>query len=445
MDNIIAGNPTKTFFIEMITRDISIKDAIIDLIDNSIDGANRINSENYGDRKVDISLSKDSFIVLDNCGGFSLETATKYAFRFGRPEDAPLNTGSVGRFGIGMKRALFKMGKNFIVESKHRDEHFEVAVDVEKWKSQTRVKSYEGKNITEDDWSFSYQVPQNGILESDGTYIKVTNLNGEVSSLFSQETFIQSLINDIERILNFSIEKGVEIIINGVKLSRKNIQLFWDENMKPFVEYGTHHDTRYRVIAGISKTGEPSSAGWYIYCNDRLVVEADKSEQCGWGTYGVPKWHVDYAMFRGIVFIDAEDTIQLPLTTTKKGIDSTSEVYVKILSTMKVAMSKVMNYLKQISKLNDAQDFRILLADTTSSISVVDLKRMDMVENLKFIAPEANSTNLSEQDEFVHITYSVEKELALRAKQYANVRSYSELGKLAFDYYVNMEELNTNG
>ena len=30
--NIIEGNPTKKFFIEMITRDISIEDAIIDLL-----------------------------------------------------------------------------------------------------------------------------------------------------------------------------------------------------------------------------------------------------------------------------------------------------------------------------------------------------------------------------------------------------------------------------
>lgn len=34
--NTINGNPTKKFFIEMITRDISIEDAIIDLLDNSI-------------------------------------------------------------------------------------------------------------------------------------------------------------------------------------------------------------------------------------------------------------------------------------------------------------------------------------------------------------------------------------------------------------------------
>ena len=31
----------------MITRDISIEDAIMDLIDNSIDGAIRINKDNY--------------------------------------------------------------------------------------------------------------------------------------------------------------------------------------------------------------------------------------------------------------------------------------------------------------------------------------------------------------------------------------------------------------
>lgn len=40
--NVIEGNPTKKFFIEMITRDISIEDAIIDLLDNSIDGATQI-------------------------------------------------------------------------------------------------------------------------------------------------------------------------------------------------------------------------------------------------------------------------------------------------------------------------------------------------------------------------------------------------------------------
>ena len=94
MSNIIKGNPTKSFFIEMITRDISIKDAILDLLDNSIDGANKINPDDYEGMWIKLILNKDEFIVEDNCGGFSLETAQKYAFRFGRPDEAPTTTGS---------------------------------------------------------------------------------------------------------------------------------------------------------------------------------------------------------------------------------------------------------------------------------------------------------------------------------------------------------------
>jgi hypothetical protein len=34
--------PTKQFFVSMLTRDISLEDAILDLIDNCLDGALRI-------------------------------------------------------------------------------------------------------------------------------------------------------------------------------------------------------------------------------------------------------------------------------------------------------------------------------------------------------------------------------------------------------------------
>ena len=38
----VNANPTKEFFISMLTRDIDIKAAILELIDNSIDGAKRL-------------------------------------------------------------------------------------------------------------------------------------------------------------------------------------------------------------------------------------------------------------------------------------------------------------------------------------------------------------------------------------------------------------------
>lgn len=54
--SIIEGNPTKKFFIEMITRDISIEDAIIDLLDNSIDGATQINPNDLSGFVINIEI-----------------------------------------------------------------------------------------------------------------------------------------------------------------------------------------------------------------------------------------------------------------------------------------------------------------------------------------------------------------------------------------------------
>jgi hypothetical protein len=253
-----------------------------------------------------------------------LGIAQKYAFRFGRPDDAPETSGSVGRFGIGMKRALFKMGKNFIIESKTENEHFSISVDVDNWKNQiTEITLNDGNKSVVDDWNFSFENVNNcSNLENNGTYIKVSNLFSEVADLFADESFFNTLRNDIERLLNFSLEKKIEIYLNNQKLSSKDISIFNDtEGSKPYFIEGTKNNVKFKVIAGLGEVGNPSASGWYIYCNDRLVLEADQTEITGWGIGTIPKWHIDFVMFRGVVFFDSQDTINLPLTTTKKGID----------------------------------------------------------------------------------------------------------------------------
>ena len=214
MANIIKGSPTKQFFIDMITRDISIKDAIIDLLDNSIDGANRLaTAAGKSDFKelglyVLLCLSENELSIEDNCGGFSLETAKEYAFRFGRPIDAPQESNTIGRFGIGMKRSLFKMGRNFSVESKCGADHYRISVDVAMWGTKKR----EVDGIQDDDWSFDFENITDGSgLQTDGTKIKVTNLYDGVSNQFRDGVFKSSLREEIMKLLNFSIIKGIHL------------------------------------------------------------------------------------------------------------------------------------------------------------------------------------------------------------------------------------------
>lgn len=450
MAGIINGDPTKVFFIEMLTRDISIRDAIIDLLDNSIDGASNINRDDYTGLYINITINRNEFIVQDNCGGFSLEVAQKYAFRFGRPEDAPVTTGTVGRFGVGMKRALFKMGKVFEVESKTDQDHFQVDVDVSKWKDSKIIEQdRNGSNIEKENWNFNYNniTPESNNLEENGTYIRVSNLYDEVANLFDNEdeSFLNDLEEDIERILNFSLEKGIEINLNGKKLSKKGIYLLFSDEVKPYYFQGEKDDVKYQVLAGLSFTGQPSKAsGWYIYCNDRLVVEADTSDLTGWGVRSNVQFHPDYAMFRGILFLDSDNTFKLPLTTTKKGIDSTANIYKIARGKMEEGMNYVLSFLKQVRKLDDPDDYRIALNENEEKKNVVELKETDFTtyEERKFFSPKLDPDIVKTKKDSVRVAFNAPINLANKAKLHSGSKSYTVLGSTVFDYYIKMEELD---
>ena len=447
MANTIEGSPTKQFFIDMITRDISIEDAIIDLLDNSIDGANRLATDagkkDFKDLglRVLLSLSENGLSIEDNCGGFSLDTAKKYAFRFGRPSDAPPESNTIGRFGIGMKRSLFKMGRNFSVESKCGNDHYRITVDVAVWS--TKKINVEGKQV--DDWSFDFENITDGSgLQNDGTKIEVTNLYDGVSNQFKDGVFKSSLMEDIKKLLNFSIIKGISISMNGTKIEGTDIEMIVSDSIKPYVKNGEKDGVRYRIIAGLSGVGSTKKSGWYIYCNDRLVLEADQSTLTGWGYNGVPQWHVNYVMFVGVVFFDAEETIKLPLTTTKKGVDASHPVYLAALYYMRSAMKAIFPYLRKIAQLgSEANAYRVELFQQEKKEKVDQLKQLsfDGVKEERFEAAKIESEILDKTKDVRRISYDVPRKIADKARLHAEVDSFKELGLTTFYYYVRQEDI----
>ena len=133
----IHADATKDFFVNMITRDISLRDCIFDLLDNSIDGARRLTGGHYDFSGRSISLAFDSkkFVIEDNCGGIKLSDAIDYAFHFGRKPQSPSDVkGGIGLYGIGMKRAIFKIGRICTVFSEADDATFTVWINVDAWK-----------------------------------------------------------------------------------------------------------------------------------------------------------------------------------------------------------------------------------------------------------------------------------------------------------------------
>ena len=85
--NSAIALPTKRFFVSMLTRDIDLTDAILDLVDNCLDGALRSAGSaavEYSKHSIEIEVSAAMFKISDDCGGIPRIIAKNYAFKMGR-------------------------------------------------------------------------------------------------------------------------------------------------------------------------------------------------------------------------------------------------------------------------------------------------------------------------------------------------------------------------
>jgi Molecular chaperone, HSP90 family len=419
---IVKASPTKDFFITMLTRDVPLDRAILDLIDNSIDAAHK--SGELKNKVIEVELNKDHFCIKDNCGGIDKEDAKEYAFKFGRSrEDDRETPGSVGQFGVGMKRTLFKIGKEFTVESAHPAGSFVVDVDVEKW-------------FSNKDWEFTLEEEQ---LDGEyGTKITVKSLYDGVSDQFQLDTFTNDLREDVKKAHFKAISEGVTIKVNDTAVEKYQIKVKSSEELSP-INYKVNIDgVECRVVAGVSDR-DYNAGGWYIICNGRLVQEANTDYKTGWGVDGLRKYHPDFAYFRGVVELESKDSSKLPWTTTKTGVDTDNKIYRRLSVEMRKAMREVMSFLTDRKK--EVEDFKMgLIEDTPLDNSIEESNNCDVFvlkENESFIRLESQVRK--KQNPLVSVQYKVEKSRIEKVKKRLEVASYSEAGKQTFDYYCEYE------
>lgn len=433
---VVKANPTKEFFVNMLIRDILLKQAIIELIDNSIDGARTIREKNQFDGlEIKVSFNNEKFAIEDNCGGIPLDVAANYAFRFGRSNSRE-TTGkeTTGIFGIGMKRALFKIGNYFSIQSTTRTTTFQIDLDVETW-----VKN------DDNNWDFqftSYDENMDNVYT--GTKIEVTKLNPEISFELGSDEFEKEVIDHIQRRVGLDIVHGIRITVNGKELMGNNVIMIDNDEIQPVKDEYLHEDVEVKIIAGISpREGTkylPEKAGWYIYCNGRLVVAADKTSLTTWkdmenkssGVY----FHNDYAAFRGVVHFNSNKPEKLPWNTTKTGIDESSVIYLKAKEKM-LEVFKLMKAVFDEIKAN-TKECGDGMEETIANMSGKELT----MEIAKTIAPnrrvDIQKVRVVTEPK-VTITYKKLKKEADLLKESLGVRSYKEVGEKTFEYYMDAE------
>ncbi len=384
-NNTANGQPTKEFFVEMLTRDIDLNDAILDLLDNCLDGVVRLSSSQknkledsnfYKGYSAEINISNNKFSIKDNCGGIPRDIAENYAFRMGRVQETDTDHPTIGIYGIGMKRAIFKIGKAAVVHTKSSQEKYTVIIPSD-WARSS-------------DWTFPIEEnSEKNTLTSDGTEIIISPLNSSISDLWKNASnlnaFVENLRKAIQESYSLIIQKGFCIKINGHKVEGNPVELLVKkgtdkEGVRPFVFTNQYGSVNVKLAIGfyapmasdddIDKMNESKrssyDAGITVVCNDRVVLYNDKSSLTGWGIAGVPNYHNQFIGIKGIAVFESNNPKDLPMTTTKRGVDHSSAVYIAVKDKMCEGLKMFTNYTNQWKGRNEQERTYSTVAEKTS-------------------------------------------------------------------------------
>ena len=349
----VSASPTKSLFVSMLTRDIKLEDAVLDLLDNCVDGILR-SGENggqisYSGFKAEIKFDAELFSISDNCGGIPW-SSRNYAFRMGRPPGEGSDVhGSVGVYGIGMKRAIFKIGRRCSISTRNANDQYEIKI-TRKWMEDEKT------------WEVPVEGPVSATgADTKGTTITVGDLRDGIAELFTEnehgESFSSSLNQTIAAHYAYILDKGFEVTINGAPVEPKTIEIVCsnkekpgDGDIMPFVFKGEMDGVKVFLAVGLTgqipsgdeigneqeaATRSSMDAGWTVVCNGRVVLYCDRTELTGWGEGNVPHYHTQFIAISGIVEFESDDPAKLPTTTTKRGIDAASTLYLQVKNKMR--------------------------------------------------------------------------------------------------------------
>lgn len=323
------------FLHSTLTKDISPLEAIFDLVDNSIDAARarRLSDEpvhtdrfglpgDYSGIRIRIRVRATSISLSDNCTGIDQETLANRVFVTGRPSE---HRYGIGGFGIGLKRALFRLGSEYAIRTDTGMSAYEMRINRSQFSELQSTFT-------------AARIPSSG---SPRTVIRIaeleTGVKHELNNMNREE-----LAKHLSRRYGQFIAKGLRVVVNGQRVASfgpglrhtgplpiKPQSMRTSNGVDIFIESGMHEEYRLAYEPDYDKTKNAKLTdqyGWYFVCNDRIVKVASHEKELGW----TANWHQEYYGFVGWIRFVAEDPENLPWDTKKTQIDPYSVAFREI-------------------------------------------------------------------------------------------------------------------
>lgn len=433
--DFVNFHPSKRLFVEIITQDINVHDSLLDLIDNSVDSFIR---RGFSERKeIKIQISEREIKIEDNCGGLDKDVLINKVFRIGTKAFADDELETIGYYGIGLKRSIFKLGKSIIFETDDKVNYSRLNLDVDQW-----IKDEEEWKVPLSETKESKSTGRQGF-----TKITIAPLKEEIRNIIT-DIFINNLKESVALYYTKVIEDHLDIFINGEKITPFDLEITESDEFIPANHIEEYEGVKIQITSWV----EPKTKyrqefkrgyrGWNVFMNKRLIIDDDISASTGWNGKLLPKFHSIYNQFRGVVQMDCKNVSKLPINTKKNDFNYEHTMYHYVINKMVETSRPVINYLSR--KYDEQQELidntekdieNIISADSEQSSSLSTMKLWDFKEIQSFSTKTSKKPSIST----VTINYKKPKKQVDILKKFLGVTSNRDVGIKSFEYVYESE------
>jgi hypothetical protein len=352
---IADTSPTKEVVVDSLTRDATTEACVFDLVDNAIDSARELLHgkapeplglpQSYVGFAIDLVVGSAGVEIEDNAGGMSAEDIAKRVLRFGRRAG---RSHGIGFYGVGLNRAIFKLGR--LVE-----------LDADDGQNRSLLKIDVADYLKKRSWRRPFEVMTSS--GKTGSRIVLTDPAPEIARDLSDPNWQGKVRENLGRRYHLFLEKGLTIKFQGQPVEPIYVRLRQDspfpklqksykagEHIWIHIEAGEHQNHRFpsELTKGESNPADLTREyGWSIICNDRQILEADRTEKTGWE----PTWHNEYNGFVGTVHFISPSPDLLPWNTSKTDVDRNNAVYRQALGDMQSFTQRWRQYTRAAKKI----------------------------------------------------------------------------------------------
>lgn len=312
----IEVTPSKHIY-DALIQDIDPNQAISDLIDNAIDNAKVQNKETL---EVNLTLTENKIEIKDNSGGMDLSTIPLLLMPGGTNRGG--GPGIKGIWGVGSKRAMFSLGKKFIIRTR-ADGGIGLILEVD--------EQWFREDDSADKWEIDYE--EDSSLEEGITAIRVEDLK-VVLNKFS----ISKIRKYLVKTYSDEIEDGtLTITFNGQRIDFTPEVPWAKSEYTPPSRYITDipvpdsdRELHFEITLGVmTRPGEDYSYGIDFIGNKRVILWNNLDGRMGFKKERLGFPHPTINRFKAVVRVNG-DSRDIPWNSAKSDTNENHPMYQSI-------------------------------------------------------------------------------------------------------------------